>query len=94
MTKYSNQDFDKQQAAKWQGQTTYATLLSGVWNDDGRFDDIKQVAVGDAAVLRVAQLALNGWKFCGADDVSIELERDRCAVFVNRISGDVCLYQF
>ena len=54
---------------------TLGTLLAGVWNKK-RFASIADTPVSDVMVYRVAQLALSGWEFCGADETpTIELER-------------------
>ena len=67
---------------------TLGSLLGAVWNKD-RFAHIKDVAVSDAMVYRVAQLSLVGWTFCGASfEPTIELERDDVISTID-VNGDI-----
>lgn len=80
--------------------TTYKQILTGVWNDlNDRFEPVKDCEVSIDALLSVAQLALVGWTFCGADEKYIQLERTteepefgdftHDLVSIDRISGHV-----
>ena len=67
---------------------TLGSLLGHVWNQK-RYSPIADVEVPDAMVYRVAQLALVGWTYCGANDTPmIELERDDVISTID-VNGDI-----